>query len=56
MDILKKLRIDGSIEKLKAKLVVKEFKQREVVDFFETYAPVTRITIIKSVDNPSFYP
>ena len=42
----KKLRNDGSIEKLKARLIAKGFKQKEGVGFFETYAPVTGITTI----------
>ncbi|KAA0053487.1 putative Polyprotein [Cucumis melo var. makuwa] len=43
----KKLKLDGSIDKYKAKLVAKGFRQRENVDFFDTFFPVTRITSIR---------
>ena len=43
----KKLKPDGSVEKYKARLVAKGYKQRENVDFFDTYSPVTRITSIR---------
>jgi hypothetical protein len=42
-----KLRPDGTIEKYKARLVAKEFTQKEGEDFFDTYSPVTRITTIR---------
>ena len=35
-----------SIQTFKARLVEKGFKQREEVDYFNTYAPVLRITFI----------
>ena len=38
---------DGSVEKYKARLVAKGYRQRENVDFFDTYSLVTRITSIK---------
>ena len=39
----KKLKIDGSIEKFKARLIAKGFKQEEGVDFFDTYTLVSKI-------------
>ena len=39
----RKLKQDRSIEKYKAHLVAKGFKQRNDVDCFDTFAPVTRI-------------
>ena len=38
---------DGTIDKYKARLVAKGFKQKEGLDFFDTYSPVTRITFIR---------
>ena len=38
---------DGTIDKYKARLVAKGFKEKEDLDFFYTYSPVTRITSIK---------
>ncbi|GFP97577.1 retrovirus-related pol polyprotein from transposon tnt 1-94 [Phtheirospermum japonicum] len=43
----RKFRADGSIDKYKARLVVKGFLQKEGYDFFDTYSPVTRITSIR---------
>ncbi|RZB86742.1 Retrovirus-related Pol polyprotein from transposon TNT 1-94 [Glycine soja] len=42
----KKLKPDGTVDKYKARLVAKGFRQRENVDFFDTFSPVTRITSI----------
>ena len=38
---------DGSIDKFKARLFAKGFKQKADLDFFDTFSPVTRITSIR---------
>ena len=38
---------DGTIDKYKARLVFKGFRQKEGLDYFDTYSPVTRITSIR---------
>ena len=43
----KKLKPDGSIDKYKARLVAKCFKQLEGLEFFDTFFAVTRITSIR---------
>ena len=43
----KKLKPDGTVEKYKARLVAKGLRQKENIDFFDTYSPVTRITSIR---------
>ena len=40
------MKADGTIDKYKARLVVKGFKQKEGLDYFDTYSLVTRITSI----------
>ena len=47
MDFQKENESDGSIDKYKARLVVKGFRQKEGLDYFDTYSPVTRITSIR---------
>ena len=44
---IKKIRSDGTIEKYKAKLVVKGYTQKKEDDFFDTYSPVARIATIR---------
>ncbi|KAK1422305.1 hypothetical protein QVD17_25324 [Tagetes erecta] len=45
----KKPKPDGTIDKYKARLVVKGYRQKEGLDYFDTYSPVTRITSIRLV-------
>ncbi|GJU84248.1 zinc finger, CCHC-type containing protein [Tanacetum coccineum] len=42
-----KLKVNGTIEKFKARLVIQGFKQKSEIDYFDTYAPVTRISTIR---------
>ncbi|GJU14257.1 retrovirus-related pol polyprotein from transposon TNT 1-94 [Tanacetum coccineum] len=45
----KKMKADGTIDKYKARLVIKGYRQREGLDYFDTYYPVTRITSIRMI-------
>ncbi|GJZ96584.1 zinc finger, CCHC-type containing protein [Tanacetum coccineum] len=36
----RKLKVDGTIEKFKSRLVIQGFKQKSGIDYFDTYAPV----------------
>nr|GEZ04939.1 TMV resistance protein N [Tanacetum cinerariifolium] len=44
-----KMKADDTIDKYKARLVIKRFRQREGLGYFDTYFPVTRITSIRMV-------
>ena len=41
------MKCDGTIDKYKDRLVFKGYKQKEGLDYFDTYSPVTRITSIR---------
>ncbi|GKB50901.1 zinc finger, CCHC-type containing protein [Tanacetum coccineum] len=43
----RKLKVDGTVKKFKAKLVIQGFKQKSRIDYFDTYAPVARISTIR---------
>ena len=43
----RKYKTDGTVSAFKARLVAKGFRQREGIDYFDTYAPVARITSIR---------
>ena len=43
----RKMQVDGIINQFKAQLVIQCFKQRECIDYFDTYAPVDRISSIR---------
>nr|GEY67096.1 zinc finger, CCHC-type [Tanacetum cinerariifolium] len=45
--IKRKMKVDGSIDKFKARLVIQGFRQKEGIDYFDTYASVARITTIR---------
>ncbi|GJT13755.1 zinc finger, CCHC-type containing protein [Tanacetum coccineum] len=36
----KKMKVDGTVEKFKARLVIHGFKQKSMIDYFDTYAPI----------------
>ncbi|GJV55694.1 zinc finger, CCHC-type containing protein [Tanacetum coccineum] len=42
-----KLKVDGTVEKFKARLVIQGFKQKSRIDYFDTYAPMARISTIR---------
>ncbi|GKD42311.1 zinc finger, CCHC-type containing protein [Tanacetum coccineum] len=52
----RKLKVDGTIEKFKTRLVIQGFKQKLEIDYFDNYAPVARISTIRLlIAMPSIY-
>ena len=45
----RKRKVDRSIDKYKARLVIKGYRKTEGLDYFDTYSPVTRINSIRMV-------
>ncbi|GJX49492.1 zinc finger, CCHC-type containing protein [Tanacetum coccineum] len=43
----RKMKVDGTIVKFKARLVIQGFRQKEGIDYFDTYASVARIFTIR---------
>nr|GFB42002.1 DNA-directed RNA polymerase subunit beta' [Tanacetum cinerariifolium] len=45
----KNMKADGTVDKYKARLVIKGFRQRGGLDYLDTYLPVTHITSIRMI-------
>ncbi|GKD27352.1 retrotransposon protein, putative, ty1-copia subclass [Tanacetum coccineum] len=43
------MKANGTIDKYKARLVIKGYRQREGLDYFDTYSPVAQITSIRMI-------
>jgi hypothetical protein len=41
--------VDGSIEKYKSRFVARVFSQKEGIDYEETFSPVSRYTLIRTI-------
>ncbi|GJZ84918.1 zinc finger, CCHC-type containing protein [Tanacetum coccineum] len=46
-EAIKKLMVDGTIEKFKARLGIQGFKQKSGINYFDIYAPMARISTIR---------
>jgi len=45
----KELRSDGSIDKYKVKLVIRNFDQKKVIDYVDAYSLVTKIATVRTL-------
>ncbi|XP_073271461.1 uncharacterized mitochondrial protein AtMg00820-like [Primulina huaijiensis] len=45
----RKMKSDGTIDKYKVRLVIKGYHQREGLDYFDTYSPVSIVTSIRVI-------
>ena len=45
----RKMKADETMDRYKARLVIKGYKQREGLDYFDIYSPVMRITSIRMI-------
>ncbi|GJX23325.1 retrovirus-related pol polyprotein from transposon TNT 1-94 [Tanacetum coccineum] len=43
------MKVDGTIDKYKERLVIKGYRQRKGLNYFDTYSPITRINSIRMV-------
>ncbi|GJW07039.1 zinc finger, CCHC-type containing protein [Tanacetum coccineum] len=43
----RKMKVNGTIDNFKVQLVIQGFRQKEGIDYFDTYAPIARITTIR---------
>jgi hypothetical protein len=43
------MKYDRSIDKHKVRLVAKKFRQSKGIDYFDTYAPMTMISLIRTL-------
>ena len=45
----RKKKVDGSIDRYKARLVIKGYRKTKSLDYFDTYSPMMRINSIRMV-------
>ena len=41
------MKVDGTIDKFKCWLIIQGFRQKPVIDYFDTYIPLARISTIR---------